>query len=74
MLRLARPLTYRGLTFQSVVATARHEDKPLDAITDHSFTPVNLTPIPLPEGTPEDAFRAAAQWRGWHLIGGIRRL
>jgi len=74
ILKLASPLTYKGLIFRSVVATARHDDKPLDTITDHGFTPVNLTPIPLHQDTsPEDAFGAAAQWRGWHLIGGIRR-
>jgi hypothetical protein len=71
LLRLANGLTYKGVVFDRMVATARHADDRLLMIANRDGVSVNLTPVPSLATSPQadDAFGRAARWRGWHLIG-----
>jgi hypothetical protein len=74
LLKLVDRITYKGISFDHLVATARHSDLPLRSVNAQSDLPVNLTPVASGEqrlGTNE-LFSAAEKWRGWHLVGGMR--
>jgi|GEM_PF-3590698 len=76
LVELTVSLQYKGVVFKHLVATARHEDKSLADMTTSHAVPVNLVPAILQEKTADantdDLFHAAASWRSWHLIGGLR--
>jgi hypothetical protein len=75
LLSFAGALTYRGVVFDRVVATARHADGRLDTITSHDGVAMNLTPVSSQSSSVDahDGFERAAQWRGWHLIATSRK-
>jgi hypothetical protein len=74
VLRLPHPLSYRGFTFKSLVATAREVDKGLGTGRRSGPLPVNLTPFEEGEADERTVspLVAAAKWRRWHLIGTLR--
>ena len=75
LLELTVPLQYKEVVFKHLVATARHADKGLADITSAHGVPVNLIPAIIQEEADANAdnlFNAAASWRGWNLIGGLR--
>lgn len=76
LLKLPKPMRYRETDFEHLVAMARHTDKNLSQMTNTVAIPVNLIPIQLglvKEDKPEAFFNAAASWRQWHLVGGLRK-
>lgn len=74
LVKLSAPLRYQNTEFSYLVVTARHDDKSLSEVSKTSAVPVNMTPIPLEKSKTEDPdalFKSAADWRAWHLIGGL---
>lgn len=75
LIELTVPLQYKGVILQYLVVTARHADKSLADMTTSHAVPMNMTPALFNEKVDintDDLFHAAAAWRSWHLIGGIK--
>ena len=75
LLKLPEPIRYQNTEFSYLVVTARHVGTSLSEVSKTSAVPVNMTPIPPEKAKTEDPdalFKAAAAWRAWHLIGGLR--
>ena len=76
LLRLEAPLTYQQQTGLYLVGTPRHVGHDFDELLaghapSANFTPAHSTGIE-DYPSPEKLFAAAAAWRAWHFIGGIK--
>ena len=76
LLRLEVPLTYQQQTVLYLVGTPRHGGHEFDELLAGHAPSANFTPAPSTgiedDSSPEQLFAAAAAWRAWHFIGGIK--
>ena len=71
LLRLVRPVTFRDVRIEYVVALPRHEGTPLDHLSCDLAVAVNLTPVSPDDVRAGRHTDAAKRWRAWHLAGGM---
>ena len=73
---LSEALEYKGMTFDLLVASARHgstDQAIVGLMRGGGDMPANFLPVPIQREDGVGPMEFVEQWRGWGLIGSIHR-